>query len=80
MQLLYYLHEQNLHTNFEKGFVMLKVRLYCKHCDKFYEVDKEDVKLVQTHHNDAIHYERNTYFYEDNCFFQEIKKIKSTKE
>ena len=58
----------------------MKSRLFCKHCDKHFEVDIKMIKLMKKHSTDKLSYAHNTYFYNDSsCFFKNIKQIKNEK-
>jgi len=50
-------------------------RLFCTHCNKYYRVDVENIKLVQKYENDNFRYSNNTYYYSNACFFKELNKI-----
>lgn len=52
-------------------------RLFCEHCDKFYEVDINDIRFMKEKKNESMHFKHNTYFFKDGCFFQKLKKIKN---
>lgn len=53
-------------------------RVFCQHCDSYYEVDLEEARLVQKFHDDRITFENNTYYFRNNeCFFHLVKKLKN---
>lgn len=51
-------------------------RLFCEHCDKFYEVNINDIRLMREKREDALRFAHNTYFFTDGCFFHKLKKTK----
>jgi len=53
-------------------------RLFCEHCDKFYEVDTKEIRLMQKQYQDAMHFAHNTYFYTGGCFFEKLKETKKS--
>lgn len=56
----------------------MQARLYCKHCEKYYNVPLNDVRLMQETKSENITFTHNTYYYEDEgCFFKTIREIKS---
>ena len=56
-------------------------RVFCQHCDSFYEVDLEEARLVKKYHNDKISFANNTYYFTDKeCFFRLAKKLKRQSE
>jgi len=58
----------------------MKSRLFCKHCNKHFEVDIKIIKLMQKYNGDKLNYDHNTYFYnDDSCFFKNIEQIKNKK-
>jgi len=54
-------------------------RLFCAHCEKYYKVDVENIKLVQERMGSNLRYANNTYYYEDGCFFKDLNKVKNSK-
>ena len=54
----------------------MTTRLFCEHCDKFYEVDLEDIRLIKEKKKGSLRFAHNTYFFKDGCFFQELKDAK----
>lgn len=54
-------------------------RVFCQHCDTYYEVDLEEARLVKKYHADLITFANNThYFRNKECFFRLAKKLKKT--
>jgi hypothetical protein len=51
-------------------------RLFCSHCEKYYKVDVENIKLVQEHMESNLRYANNTYYYDNGCFFKELNRLK----
>lgn len=52
-------------------------RLYCQHCDHYYEVDLKEARLVEKYHNDKITFENNTHYYtNDECFFTLVRRLR----
>jgi len=58
----------------------MKSRLFCNHCDKYFEVDIENIRLVQEFKGEHILFAHNTYFYNYGCFFKELNKLKRIHE
>ncbi len=56
----------------------MKSRLFCRHCEKHYEVDVNDIKFMQLHQNEHLSYDRNTYYYTNGCFFKTLNTLKRT--
>jgi len=54
----------------------MKARLFCEHCDKFYEVNIEEIRIIQNIESDNMSFAHNTYFYKDGCFFDTLKNCK----
>ena len=54
----------------------MTARLFCEHCDKFYEVNLEDVRLMLKDKKECLNFAHNTYFYKGGCFFETLKKTK----
>lgn len=54
----------------------MKARLYCKHCEKYYDVPLKDVRLVQETNGDQITFAHNTYYFEEECFFKTVNTLK----
>ncbi len=54
----------------------MTTRLYCEHCDKFYEVDINDIRFMLEQKKESLSFAHNTYFFKDGCFCQELKKYK----
>lgn len=56
----------------------MNTRIFCQHCDNYYEVDLEDARLVQKFHDDRISFANNTYYFRNKeCFFNLVKKLKN---
>jgi len=54
----------------------MTARLFCSHCNKYYEVDLTQIKLMQNHNNEEMLFTHNTYFYDkDICFFKAFNNI-----
>ena len=52
-------------------------RLFCQHCDNYYEVDLEEARLVERYHNDKISFANNTHYYRNKeCFFTLVRRLK----
>jgi len=52
-------------------------RLFCRHCEKHYEVDTKDIKLMQRVHSENLTFSNNTYYFENSgCFFKAMNHIK----
>lgn len=58
----------------------MRARLYCKHCEKHYDVDLDDVRMMQERNSAHIIFAHNTYYYDDGCFFKTINLYKREKE
>ena len=56
----------------------MRVRLYCRHCEKHYEIALKDVRMVQAHHRDRFTFAHNTYYYDDGCFFTALNQHKNS--
>lgn len=55
----------------------MKSRLFCHHCEKYYEVDIKSIRLMQNAKDEQITFAHNTYFYKDeNCFFKTVLELK----
>lgn len=54
----------------------MTTRLFCEHCDKFYEVDMKDIRFMQAQNKEYLNFAHNTYFFKNGCFFQELSKYK----
>jgi len=54
----------------------MKARLFCRHCDKHYEVEVDDIRAVQAFTGKPIAYDRNTYFFTEGCFFKTLGRCK----
>jgi len=54
----------------------MTTRLFCKHCDKFYEVDIKDIRFMQEHMSEDLSFSHNTYFFNDGCFFKKLNTFK----
>jgi len=53
----------------------MKVRLFCNHCDKHFEVNVNKIRLMQKLNNEHITYANNTYYYHEGCFFKKINQL-----
>jgi hypothetical protein len=56
--------------------IQMKARLYCEHCEKYYDVPLKDVRLVQEANSGRITFSHNTYYYEEGCFFKTVNSLK----
>jgi hypothetical protein len=54
----------------------MKARLYCSHCEKHYEVEVDNVRLMQKFNNENIVFKHNTYYYASGCFFKDVVILK----
>ncbi len=54
----------------------MKARIHCKHCEKYYDVELEDVRLIQAVNGESITFAHNTYYYDDDCFFKTLNRIR----
>lgn len=54
----------------------MTTRLFCEHCDKFYEVDMKDIRFMQEQKKECLSFAHNTYFFKNGCFFQELGKYR----
>ena len=54
----------------------MTVRLFCEHCDKFYEVDVKDVRFMLEETKESLSFAHNTYFFKDGCYFQKLRELK----
>lgn len=54
----------------------MKTRLYCTHCEKYYDVPLKDVRMLQEAKSESITYAHNTYYYDDDCFFKSVAAMK----
>lgn len=54
----------------------MQVRLYCTHCQKHYEVEVDNVKLLQKHNSQNLKFQNNTYYYDGGCFFKDVVILK----
>ena len=54
----------------------MTARLFCEHCDKFFEVDVKDVRLMLENKKESLRFAHNTYFYKGGCFFETLKQTK----
>jgi len=55
----------------------MTTRLFCEHCDKFYEVDLKDIHLMKEKKKECLSFAHNTYFFKDGCFFEILKEAKN---
>lgn len=54
----------------------MNTRIFCQHCDSYYEVDLKEARLIQKYHSDRISFENNTYYFRNTeCFFHLVKKL-----
>ena len=56
----------------------MNTRVFCQHCDRYYEVDIEEARLVEKFHSDKITFSNNTHYFrsENECFFNLVRNIK----
>lgn len=56
----------------------MKTRVFCQHCDRYYEVDLEEARLIEKYHRDKITFSNNTHYFrnERECFFNLVRKLK----
>jgi len=54
----------------------MKARIHCKHCEKYYDVELDDVRLVQETDGDSITFAHNTYYYNNDCFFKTLNQLR----
>lgn len=56
----------------------MTARLFCSHCNKYYEVDLTQIRLMQSMKEENFSFAHNTYFYEsENCFFKIFNSLQS---
>lgn len=58
----------------------MKARLYCNHCEKYYDVALKDVRLMQESNREDITFSHNTYYYENDCFFKALDRLKRSSQ
>lgn len=52
-------------------------RVFCQHCDTYYEVCLDEARLVEQYYNEKITFKNNTYYFRSKeCFFHLAKKLK----
>lgn len=53
-------------------------RVFCEHCDRHYEVDLEEARLVEKFHSEKITFSNNTHYFRNDkeCFFNLVRKLK----
>lgn len=57
----------------------MNTRVFCEHCNKYFEVDLEDARLVKKFHDERITFANNTYYFRNQeCFFNLVKQLKGT--
>ena len=54
----------------------MTTRLFCEHCDKFYEVDMKDIRFMIKQKKEFLRFAHNTYFFNNGCFFQKLRNYK----
>lgn len=55
----------------------MKARVYCDHCERHYEIELKDIKLMQAIHHEQFTFDQNTYHYSGaDCFFERIEQVK----
>jgi hypothetical protein len=52
-------------------------RVFCQHCDMYYEVDLEEARLVEKFYSEKISFANNTYYFrnEKECFFNLVREL-----
>jgi hypothetical protein len=59
----------------------MTARLFCSHCNKYFEVDLSQIRLIQSINEESFSFAHNTYFYEsENCFFKTLNSLQSTQK
>lgn len=58
----------------------MTARLYCRHCAQHFDVDLEDVRLMQDRESDNMTFAHNTYYYDDDCFFKNVSRYKRAQQ
>ena len=56
----------------------MTARLFCEHCEKYYEVNIEDIRFMQEKEKECLSFAHNTYFFKEGCFFQRLKQLKKS--
>lgn len=56
----------------------MKSRLFCQHCEKYYEVEIDQIRLMKNFKDEKMSFAHNTYFYKDKnaCFFKTLHQIR----
>ena len=56
----------------------MKTRVFCQHCDSYYEVDLEEARLIEKFHSNKITFSNNTHYFRNDkeCFFNLVRMLK----
>lgn len=55
----------------------MNTRIFCQHCDSYYEIDLEEARLVEKFYNDKLTFANNTYYFRHKeCFFHLVRTLK----